>query len=137
LRSIPERALGEAAKIIDTFRFREDRVAVIRLLVIVDGHSLVTIFVIITTDREETLGCSIEDTKDIEGILLLSNIVIPDTGVTGIISITIRLEGLFDRDTDPAKFEDEASLVASDTRLAFCLNCSILSPGLIAKTILV
>jgi hypothetical protein len=50
LRPIPELAFGEAAEIIDAFRFREDGVAVIRPLAMAEGHSLVTVFVMITTD---------------------------------------------------------------------------------------
>lgn len=72
--------------------------------------------------------------EDADGILLPSDLVIPNDGVTAVISNTVGLEGLIDRETDPAKLEDQAGLVASDARLAFCLNCSILSPGLIAKT---
>lgn len=163
MRPTPERAFGEAAEIIDTFRFSEDGVAVIRLLAMAEGHSLVTVFVTITTDGVEAPGRPIKDTEDVEGILLPSDEVIPDngvawvisntvgaddadgiqssfdvvildTGVTGIISSTVGLEGPFDREADPAKLEDRGGHVTSDARLAFCLNFSILSPGLIAKT---
>jgi hypothetical protein len=72
--------------------------------------------------------------EDVDGILLPADVVIPATGVTGVISNPVGLEGLFDREADPAKLEDQAGLGASDARLAFFLNCSILSPGLIAKT---
>jgi hypothetical protein len=134
VRRIPERAFGEAAEIIDAFRFREDGVVVIRLLLMAEEHSLVTVFVTIMTDGVGAPGRPVEDAEDVEGILLLSDVVIPKTGVTGIISNTVGLVGLFDREADPAKLEDQAGLLAGDVRLAFCLNCSILSPGLIAKT---
>lgn len=108
--------------------------AVISLLAMAEGHSLVTVFVTITTDGVGAPGCPIEDAEDVEGILLPSEVVIPNAGVTGVISNPVGLEGLFGREADPAELEDEAGRVASDARLAFCLNCSILSPGLIAKT---
>jgi hypothetical protein len=129
----------------------------------VEGHLLVTVFVTMMTDRAEASGRSNEYAEDEEGILLPSDVVIVDTGVTGVIFKTVgvedadrillppdvvitatgvtgimpnpvELEGPFGREADPAEFEDQAGRVTSNARLAFRLNCSILSPGLIAKT---